>query len=753
LSDFAGATPNTFNKNFSSVLETSHTNFGGGTNVSGSGIAEPKAATVNSINPIVPYSQTDLNDTIMIDDLVSNYVPDQKQPKKPKTKPPQQGSFDMLTDEKTHVNSTITPAKPATTSEDIYTFRFLTNQPIEVFDPNEPIEQHSYLYNGSVNQPAFEIISHADIRPATPVRFEHVKDFSIHQKSPLRQKKKHPKDYETTERHRDRPGYHHHHHHHSRHRPTNHDEYIFKEKIYDDGGFESASWFSNRPHYRETSRSPNRRGRSFTTPSKLNYGNQESIYVRGKPVEWQMAGELRTTDWDRLKYFTDNTLHSFYEPTRRYEMDNYKRVDRTQSFLSNDYSLPKKKPSAEPTNKMTESYSNARRNSSFVDKNSYASYYPEEGDQSSKIYKKTDNKKTLLDYISSNSSDISSYSKLNLYKNKLIDNSNFISNEIKNNIQSNKKSDYNETNLSFYDDLEERRNEEIETEREKKKPAILTKIIRDPDTNEILSRQQISPNESNNRIKANSNDDSNVNQQERNNISVIDVTYTNSPKPVLRKLSSLNQDSEFSFSRSTSNVNTPPLSPPPQFQQQSNDNNTSIITVNNISNIRKFSENRLSPIPSKRSSSSSNYDRNSSEYTKHENEDFQPSEILNINQSIYQSKMDSPVLLPKSSQKSSFNEQSKMILENKPRNLFQDIQTFDPHALRNVQTKVNDPLIYEKIVETSSNRSSSVMSNNNNLLSSKYRPPSVIKSVSSQNDDRNSIVSSTNMSKRSSNFY
>ena len=343
----------------------------------------------------------------------------------------------------------------------------------------------------------------------------------------------------------------------------------------------------------------------------------------------------------------------------------------------------------------------------------------------------------------------------------MIDNSNFISNEIKNNIASNKQSGLSENNLSeqrsSYDELDEEGQEKIETEREKNKPAILMKIIRDPDTNEILSRTRISANESSSIKKVNY-EDSNYNRQERNNISLIDVTYNNSPKPVLRKLSSLHQEiSELSSSPPLSNTNTPPLSPPPQFQQQSSDNNTSIITVNNLNNIRKFSENRLSPIPSKRSSSSSNFDRNSSEYTKHENEDFQPSEILNINQSIYQSKLDSPILLPKSNQKSSFSEQSKNILENKPRNLFQDIKKFDPNALHNVQTKINDPLIYEKMSEASSNRKGSVISNNSVIFNNKYRPPSinsnsVLKSVDSQNEDRNSTISSTNMSKRSSNL-
>ena len=65
-------------------------------------------------------------------------------------------------------------------TEDIYTLRFATTgPPIEPFDPTTPKEHHSYLYNGSLNRPAFEIISHADVRPATPIKFEQCKEFTM----------------------------------------------------------------------------------------------------------------------------------------------------------------------------------------------------------------------------------------------------------------------------------------------------------------------------------------------------------------------------------------------------------------------------------------------------------------------------------------------------------------------------------------------------------------------------------------------
>lgn len=77
-------------------------------------------------------------------------------------------------------------------SEDIYTLRFSTSvaPPALPANNNErhheinnqnidsPIltqQQQSYMYNGCLNRPAFEIISHADLRPATPIKYEKVK--------------------------------------------------------------------------------------------------------------------------------------------------------------------------------------------------------------------------------------------------------------------------------------------------------------------------------------------------------------------------------------------------------------------------------------------------------------------------------------------------------------------------------------------------------------------------------------------------
>ena len=41
--------------------------------------------------------------------------------------------------------------------------------------------------------------------------------------------------------------------------------------------------------------------RSHTSPIRLHYGCEKSVKGAGEPVQWQIAGELRTTDWDKLK--------------------------------------------------------------------------------------------------------------------------------------------------------------------------------------------------------------------------------------------------------------------------------------------------------------------------------------------------------------------------------------------------------------------------------------------------------------------
>lgn len=741
------------------MLETSQTNFGG-TNISESILNENRgteAQSVCSSRPIlINQSQAhDLNDTIMIDDVVSTYSITQRPLPKKSSKQKSAEAFDLSLDEKIRIRSNSDSLKQETNidyhephTDELYSFRISSNHPPpEPFDPNAPIEQYNYTYNGVLNRPAFEIISHADIRPATPIKFEQARDLSI--KRP-RLTRNHSDEFETK---------------------GHKNDYLYSERIY--------SRCSRSP-----SRSPRRRGRSFTTPVKLNYGYQGSIKSTGKPVEWQMARELRTTDWDRLKRCTDNSLHSFYDPSNTSDCGKYYSINeldnetsryynsRNKSNLNNklthsytttvtsEYSVPKRKIDLPP------STSNLRRDSSREDnkgsfmRSSYAgnphNNNNDDEEQSKPKLSNYDNK-YLLDYISSNSSDISSYqNKLNLYKSKLIDNSNQILN---------KKSDFDENGL--YEDKwradrrghttndHERKSDSIASSqpKESSKSTILTRIIRDPDTNEILSKTRINESDISDHTKLVNN------QPDRNNVSIIDVTYNNS-QTISPKL--------FGSRKSSSNTDlpsptpiTPPLPPPPQFLPDT------FSTSTNKS--RKFSDNRLSPILSKNSSSTNSDKSSNGTITRHANEDFQPSEVLNVNETIYQSKLDSPQLAPKNSNLNSFSEQSKRILDKipsktSPPNLFSEIQTFNPTGLRSVKTKVSDPFIYDKINDSSSNRSSSVFStnNNNNNATDAATVKSPIQSVgssssnnenrkTSSNEDKNSLASST--IKRITNMY
>lgn len=118
--------------------------------------------SLHSLKPVLYSQQQDQNETIMIDDIMSNY------------------STNLRNKNGTN-RSHLSPAdrmRQELSSEDIYTLKFTSNGPIEPFDVNAPKQHQSYLYNGSMNRPAFEIVSNADVRPTTPVRFEQARDLA-----------------------------------------------------------------------------------------------------------------------------------------------------------------------------------------------------------------------------------------------------------------------------------------------------------------------------------------------------------------------------------------------------------------------------------------------------------------------------------------------------------------------------------------------------------------------------------------------
>lgn len=163
----------------------------------------PAVATTTTTRTITPppqppapiYSQPAPRSTLhVIHHHVSN-SDDEMQPPPP---PPQ--NVVTISDE-LYTNADENRMRQELSSEDIYTLRFSTSvaplppppPPTHISSAREydqgvildeivttttsnPRQQQNYLYNsGTLNRPAFEIISHADVRPATPITFEHVK--------------------------------------------------------------------------------------------------------------------------------------------------------------------------------------------------------------------------------------------------------------------------------------------------------------------------------------------------------------------------------------------------------------------------------------------------------------------------------------------------------------------------------------------------------------------------------------------------
>ncbi|CAF0768374.1 unnamed protein product [Brachionus calyciflorus] len=91
-------------------------------------------------------------ETVMVDDVRSIYS----------TSKPKLSTFEL------HLNI----EKPSLKPDEEYTLRYSTMAP-------KITQEHKYAYSGSLNKPVFEIISHADQRPATPIKYETVKEFNL----------------------------------------------------------------------------------------------------------------------------------------------------------------------------------------------------------------------------------------------------------------------------------------------------------------------------------------------------------------------------------------------------------------------------------------------------------------------------------------------------------------------------------------------------------------------------------------------
>ena len=601
----------------------------------------PLAANTSLAKGPILYNQTqpDQNQTVMVDDIMSVYSATAPPPVKNNNIPKATGitittsndpsdhlnhihhhqncpknkqfnhsvdSINLICNSESNLNKNFNTNKTSLSekmrkelcTEDIYTLRFATTgPPIEPFDPTTPKEHHSYLYNGSLNRPAFEIISHADVRPATPIKFEQCKEFTM---SP--------------------------------------------NKLYDNNNVNSTKQLTNKY---------DNNLRSKTSPIQLNYGNQMSVRQTGQPVEWQMASELRTVDWDKLKnasnydknnnsfhYTSIDELNEVSDSGRKYKTN----TEDSSFYLDNDYNNIR-----HSTIGVKNPFNDIKLGTSKLTSENETSF---DGEQSKNLYKKNQNtnnnnktknkseleninllEKNTISTINNDSGTLKNLSLIeNLNKNKN-NNNDIKSSDITSNnlLEDNGRfqasiggddrgggggirrgtNDWNDRGTSgknTYNNSKHSnrrggrtsqqvlsREYEIKDEKEinhNTKSSILTKIIRDLETNEILSVKFIKdPNitntnddvdsslggsnvslnsldQTNNNNNNNINNNNNNDQINKSNVSIIDVTY----QPIIEQMhkSFLELEDEIENDEDPSNFDFIPI-PPVQFQQQNSD--------------------------------------------------------------------------------------------------------------------------------------------------------------------------------------
>jgi hypothetical protein len=323
--------------------------------------------STNSLKPILNQvpNQPDQNDTIMVDDIMSIYSSSHQTSSKLKQKPQNSSSTEMLVSTATTIeqsassNNTLQPFSSMTPSmkiidhnekvkrelanEDVYTLKFSTS-PLEPVphsqstsnsDSYMPFQKQQknqrYLYNGSINRAAFEIISHADVRPTTPVRYEQVKELNVSNgtldsnlnnssNAIIYRNKKQPDKFESNGSY-------------INNQVSNLENSTKMTFALDRRVKSSATVESNR------SQSENRLSTRIS-PINLKYGSVESVKNTGKPVEWEIAREIRTTDWEKLRRdYECETKHTMngktYSMLKEYAYDDYGYNDETDgTYLS-----------------------------------------------------------------------------------------------------------------------------------------------------------------------------------------------------------------------------------------------------------------------------------------------------------------------------------------------------------------------------------------------------------------------------------
>jgi hypothetical protein len=802
--------------------------------------ANARSGQINrgTIRPIDPKSLHFIDasnqvDTFMVDDikeiydpLAANQVAATTQKKSFKLQQQQQqqqqqpyGSNDRLID--SSQSDYDNRMRQELSGEDVYTLRFSTTVPMETLDdatPSKQQKQHlqSYMYNGSINRPAFEIVSHADVRPATPIKFEETKELKHYhtvtttaprkRKSSMSPKKWNDKEIDccSNQRRRNRNRRHHTHHHHHHHSPNrrnrmpsfSNDEIHYNEHIsVSPGTFESSSWIesknttnNNTGSFRKKSKL--KYARSHTSPIHLNYGCEKSVKCTGEAVQWQIAGELRTTDWDKLKslddthHTTQTYCYSSYDKAQAYERHHFNHHGSKSSsskqakeaavvagpiiMPSERYVLTKKfQPTKTPPPlkyeddadideyEYAENYSDIKHSTlgvnnpfggnatsglgGFVegvtlvdDLATPPEFYEEKrrgngnehGDEDEEQSKRKNtfkqiNTSNLLEennnYTSSASNKFSfnDLSKLNIdkyfssRKNKnLLSNidKNTVNSDIDNNDLSSWQTQHHRDSTSIVSggggDANDRRRNSSSNFKQQKRTSVSSnnrqtlldttklftkKIIRDPDTDEILSVKQIDNNNDNTEL------DNGLNQS---NVSIVDVKYKKNSQQIDEN-------------------DLPSLLPPLEFQQvfYPSEEATNAKKKNSIAEeeddlIRNGENNR---VILRRDNLRTNSRHSTHSTKKHESEDFLATNEINMNfDDIYESGV------VRKSESSELNEQTSPRTPGAFKSVIDEIKSFDSGRLKNTVSK-NVMNVYEKNLN--------LLDNNRRQSASKNPPP------------------------------
>ena len=267
--------------------------------------------SIASIRPVLPSHQQqnvksldsglETNETLMVDDITSIYSvghlshQQQQVQRLPKIKKIHHGTIvtEILPSSETISSKNLAndyneKMHQELSSEDIYTLRLTSTLPLEGSSGQGGKKYESYMYDGSLNRPAFEIVSHADVKPATPIHFEQTRDLSArsHQSPSILKWKTNASFNASVMDALDKS-------------TNQEDDPSFKDQF--TRKHNTATNVTESPATIRYKISIPQGGMQSSQSSNLNYGYERQVKNTGESVDWHMAHDLHTTDWERLR--------------------------------------------------------------------------------------------------------------------------------------------------------------------------------------------------------------------------------------------------------------------------------------------------------------------------------------------------------------------------------------------------------------------------------------------------------------------